>query len=553
MTDDPKKKHHHPKQPATPRSKFSGPPVSDDKAEQIVASDTAPAQSKLTASFNSIGERSRNIFYSRNAQSIHEFHALMGDPENKRGLTKAEVQLLDGIKKEATTEAVKYNLPIEVMESLLLAQKTTGVDHDAYMERVLGPQPKPGEVVSDTNNKAGPIKIDLLNWLNLVKEHGKEHGLGYFADRIKTQAGPNGTTELNVEDPALLREISSLRSNPRLLSMMAGEQMKDEKGGKNPQLAYQGVNNIHDDNVARDQRNLKILGFDIGVNGADGKRGPFTSAAEKEFTALSKQAGFNSDALQAAADKAVADSADFKKRFKVDVSPDQAFAIRNASKEGGADFDLMMKLAQRESNFNSTITAKSNEAQAKKAQGLFQFKPGTWLAMVKRYGDKYGLGEMADHIKVGRTENGTNYEVSDPWLRDHILSLRKDPRISAMMGAEFLKENKEILEGALRREPSKTDQYMAHFLGPGGAVSFLRQLKTTPGASAADAFPKAASTNHGVFYNDDGSERSLQEVYSRIAAGFNTKSYDNTPAPPVAPKKAGPAHPHPHPHPHPNQ
>ena len=541
MADDPKHKKHHPHQPAAPKSKFSGPPVADDAAEKIISTDSAPPQRKISVAFNSVGERSRNIFYSRNAQAIHEFHALLGHPDNKGRLSKDELALLDGIKKEATTEAVKYNLPIEVMESLLLAQKTTGVDHDAYMDRVLGPQPKPGEVVSDTTHKSGPIKIDLLNWLYLVKEHGREHGLGYFADRIKTEPGVNGTTQLDVEDPALLREIGALRSNPRLLSMMAGEQLKHES--EIPKLTYKGVNYSHDENVARDQRNLKTLGFDIGVNGADGVRGPFTSAAEKEFAALSKPAVFSSTALQAAADQAVQDSADFKKRFHVDVSPDQAFAIRNASKIGGADFDLMMKLAKRESNFNSEIKAQSNEAESKKAQGLFQFKPGTWLAMVKRYGDKYGLGELADHIHASHG----SYTVEDPWLRDHIMSLRKDPRVSAMMGAEFLKENKEILEAAFKREPSKTDQYMAHFLGPGGAVSFLRQMKADPGAGAADAFPKAAETNHSVFYNDDGSQRSLKEVYARISASFNTGgNYDNSSDTPQKPKKA-PAHPHPHP------
>lgn len=535
MTDHHKK--HHPKHTTVPGSKFSGPPVSDDAAETIINNDAATPQKKLTAAFNSVGDRSRNIFYGQNPQAIHEFHSLIGHTDNRGRLTKDELHLIDTIKTEAKTEGAKYNLPVEVMESLLLAQKTTGVDHDAYMDRVLGPQPKPGETISDTTHKSGPIKIDLLNWLYLVKEHGSEHGLDYFAKRITTEAGPNGTTQLDVKDPAILREISSLRSNPRILSMMTAEQLKHET--EIPRLTYKGDNNTRDEQVAKDQHNLKTLGFDIGVRGADGMRGPFTSAAQEEFAAMSKPAVFSSQALQEAADQAVHDSEDFKKRFKVNVSPDQAFAIRNASKTGGADFDLMMKLAKRESNFDSSVTAKSNEAESKKAVGLFQFKPGTWLAMVKRYGDKYGLGELADHIQVNRGTQGSSYTVSDPWLRDHILSLRKDPRISAMMGAEFLKENKEILESSLHRQPTKTDQYMAHFLGPGGAVNFLRQMKAAPNGSAPDAFPKAAETNHGVFYNADGSERTLQEVYSHIAASFDTASYDQSAA-----QKKKPAKPH---------
>ncbi len=547
MTEDPKRRHHHSKHaPAAPKSKFSGPPVSDDTAEKIINTDSAPLPNKLTAAFNSVGERARNIFYSRNSQSIHEFHALLGHPDNHGRLTKDETTLLDGIKKEATAEAVKYKLPIEVMESLLLAQKTTGVEHDAYMDKVLGPQPKPGEIVSDTTTKAGPIKIDLLHWLYLVKEHGKEHGLGYFAGKIKATPGADGTTMLNVEDPATLRELAAMRSNPRLLSMMAAEQLKH--ADETPKLTYEGVNNTRDDAVAKDQRNLKTLGFDIGVNGADGFRGPLTSAAEKEFAALSNPPAFSSAALQAAADQATHDSADFKKRFKVNVSPDQAFAIRNASRTGGADFDLMMKLAQRESNFDSTIKAQTHEAESKKAQGLFQFKPGTWLAMVKRYGEKYGLGELADKIQISHGQGSTAYTVNDPWLRDHIMDLRKDPRISAMMGAEFMKENKEILERGLRREPNKTDQYMAHFLGPKGALDFLRDLRASPHASAADAFPAAADNNRSVFYNRDGSERSMQDVYSHIAASFNTANYDQTSTPAKAKPAKAPVHHH-HPKP----
>jgi hypothetical protein len=251
---------------------------------------------------------------------------------------------------------------------------------------------------------------------------------------------------------------------------------------------------------------------------------------------MSKPPVFSAEALQKAADLATEDSARIKKKFNVDVQPDQAFAIRQASKVGGADFDLMMKLAQRESNFKNTIKARSKEADSKKAVGLFQFKPGTWLAMVKRYGDKYGLCELAGHIQATRGTGGTSYTVSDPWLRDHILSLRTDPRLSAIMGAEYLKENKSVLEAALKREPNEAEQYMGHFLGPGGAADFLARMKHEPNQSAVDAFPKAASTNKNVFYNPDSSQRTLRAVYQHIAASFDAKSYDTVPAtlkPPV--------------------
>jgi hypothetical protein len=481
-----------------------------------------PQESKLSKAFTAAGDRSRNIFFGMNAQAINEFHALIGHPNNNGRLTLQEKQLLADIRKEAQADYKRHGLPLAVLESLLLAQRVTGVDHDAYMVRVLGPQALNSEV-SDTAVKAGPIKIDLYSWLYLVKNQGAGHGLGYFADKITAEPQADGSVALDVKDPAVLRQISALRDNPRIAAMMAAEQVKHS--GDIPKITYKGATFEHDEEVARNQRNLKTLGYDIGLRGADGIRGPFTDAAEEEFAKLCKPPVFSAKALQEAADQAVRDSADFRKRLKVEVSPDQAFAIRQASKVGGADFDLMMKLVKRESNFESDVTAKSKEAESKKAVGLFQFKPATWLAMVKRYGDDYGIGELAEHIKVERTRSGTTYTVQNPWIREHILGLRKDPRISAMMGAEFLKENRQILQNALREKPGATEQYMAHFLGPGGAVDFLTKMKNNGGQSAPAAFPKQAEHNKGVFYNRDGSPRTLREVYQHIAATFDTESY----------------------------
>jgi hypothetical protein len=59
---------------------------------------------------------------------------------------------------------------------------------------------------------------------------------------------------------------------------------------------------------------------------------------------------------------------------------------------------------------------------------------------------------------------------------------------------------------------------MAHFLGPGGAAKFLGALAAAPGVAAATLLPAAAAANRSVFFERDGSPRSVAEVYRLFAA-----------------------------------
>ncbi|MEB3029837.1 hypothetical protein VJI72_08605, partial [Parvimonas micra] len=84
-----------------------------------------------------------------------------------------------------------------------------------------------------------------------------------------------------------------------------------------------------------------------------------------------------------------------------------------------------------------------------------------------------GLGWAADAIQPGANGRLT---VSDPETRQQILNLRSDPQISAIMAAEHAADNKTAIEEATGRQATGTDLYMAHFLGLGGARSFLTTL-----------------------------------------------------------------------------
>lgn len=184
-------------------------------------------------------------------------------------------------------------------------------------------------------------------------------------------------------------------------------------------------------------------------------------------------------------------------------------AIAQASASTGIDFDYLLGQAQVESGLNPNARAGTSSAT-----GLYQFLDQSWLGVIKDHGGEYGLSWAANAIQgsAGR------YSVSDPDTRRAILDLRKDPNVSAAMAAEHASDNKAALEGALGRAATGTDLYMAHFLGLGGAKTFLRTMQTSPGASGAAMFPAAARTNRSVFYDAGGNARSLSDIYQRFAA-----------------------------------
>ena len=184
-------------------------------------------------------------------------------------------------------------------------------------------------------------------------------------------------------------------------------------------------------------------------------------------------------------------------------------AIAKAAQATGMDFDYLLGQAQLESGLNPTARAGTSSAT-----GLYQFIDQSWLGVVKQHGTENGLGWAANAI----TRSGNRWVVSDPAMKSAILGLRNNPDVSATMAAEFASDNKASLEGSLGRGATGTDLYMAHFLGLGGARSFLKTMQTNPGVSGAAMFPAAARANRSIFYDAGGNPRSLSDIYSRFAA-----------------------------------
>jgi hypothetical protein len=173
-----------------------------------------------------------------------------------------------------------------------------------------------------------------------------------------------------------------------------------------------------------------------------------------------------------------------------------AHAIQNASAKTGVDFSYLLQQAQVESSFKADAKACSSSAT-----GLYQFIDKTWLSMVDKYGDKYGLSDVTD--------------------KKQILELRKDPELCSLMAAELASENKNYLEKCTGQEAGATELYMAHFMGPAGASKFLNALDKNPNANAASLFPAAAAANKNVFYDKSGTAKSLEQVYALFDKKFS--------------------------------
>lgn len=191
-------------------------------------------------------------------------------------------------------------------------------------------------------------------------------------------------------------------------------------------------------------------------------------------------------------------------------------AIANASRRTGVDFAYLMGQAQIESGMNANAKARSSSAT-----GLFQFLDQSWLSVMKNHGTEHGMGWASDSIQ--QASNG-RYYVADPSMRQQILDLRKNPETASVMAAEFASDNRDYLESRTGRTAESVDLYLAHFLGAAGATKFLNAASSNPNASGASLFPIAARANRGVFYDKQGSPRSLSEIRQMFASKLDASA-----------------------------
>lgn len=157
--------------------------------------------------------------------------------------------------------------------------------------------------------------------------------------------------------------------------------------------------------------------------------------------------------------------------------------IADVSARARVDAGTMAAFAAIESNFKAR-----SKNRGSSASGLYAFTAPTWKTTVKRYGPKYGI------------RPGTS---------------RLNPRANALMAAEYIKENQRYLESQLHRRVSSSEVYLAHLMGPGGAVQLL---KARPSRYASTVAPSTARSNKRLFYTTRGKPRTVAQFRAFIEA-----------------------------------
>jgi hypothetical protein len=272
------------------------------------------------------------------------------------------------------------------------------------------------------------------------------------------------------------------------------------------------------------QNNLLALGFDVRENHVNGQEDTRTLQALNEFRllylpSLGRQKAPDGEQVIASIRKYAAQARKDKRKFSIDSGI--LAAIRLGSIRTGVEFSFLMELAATESSFDPTSIAPKTTAA-----GLYQFKDETWLEAVRKYGKKYGMGVYAAHIEDYTDNAGNNrLRIHDPVMYEYVLALRHNPRISALLAAEYVKHNRERLSDTLDREPGHTELYLTHLFGTTGAISFLKTLYETPDRIADEIFPKAAKNNQAIFRPKRSKPRTVAEIYQMFQRKFNTTHY----------------------------
>ncbi|GMA75873.1 hypothetical protein GCM10025880_22900 [Methylorubrum aminovorans] len=188
------------------------------------------------------------------------------------------------------------------------------------------------------------------------------------------------------------------------------------------------------------------------------------------------------------------------------VQPGPVAAAPTFAATGGGMGDYLATTRAKESGGND-LAANRNST----ALGRYQFTEGTWAGLAKQYPD------------LGLTPNG-----------------RTDPAQQERAMQAFTRDNARALTAAgIPINPQNL--YGAHFLGAGGATSFIPSALSNPDAPAASLVgPKVAGANRTVFFNKDGSPKTAGEVYAWMGG---RRGGGSTPAPAAPPAQVASAEP----------
>lgn len=170
----------------------------------------------------------------------------------------------------------------------------------------------------------------------------------------------------------------------------------------------------------------------------------------------------------------------------------QASVFAEVAVKTKVDVRELAAIAALESSFRPDVSASTSTAV-----GLFQFTNRTWRVTLASYGEQYGLTSKAK---------------------------RTDPMANALMGAEYIKENRRVLRRKLGYDPDLLSVYLAHLLAP-RRVALLSKIH--PNTYMDKIYPYLATVNHELFYKPNGKPRTVAQfkMNLRNKLDFAYKSY----------------------------
>jgi soluble lytic murein transglycosylase-like protein len=132
---------------------------------------------------------------------------------------------------------------------------------------------------------------------------------------------------------------------------------------------------------------------------------------------------------------------------------------------------------------------KNAYAESSGALGLYQFVPKTWESMVNRY-----MPELKQQ-------------------KGDYMEFRRNPEVSRYMARKLMEENQNILKKKGFND-TKGNLYLAHFAGPGAALSVL---KAKPNTRIEDVLSAGQiQRNPGVFNKVKTTDQLIKWAQSKI-------------------------------------
>lgn len=110
-----------------------------------------------------------------------------------------------------------------VARHIRAAAEATGIPFDYLLAQANTESRMDPNAASQRSSAMGLYQFTAGTWLEMVKKHGAEHGLGNYADTITK--GRDG--KWAVADKEMKAEILNLRKDPRISALMAGEYAAD--------------------------------------------------------------------------------------------------------------------------------------------------------------------------------------------------------------------------------------------------------------------------------------------------------------------------------------